>query len=60
MARMGEIKLFVNAEGGILGMGDSDALLSYGQGLLREADPQIGLKSGLVDRYLSQGIPVGC
>lgn len=58
MARMGEIKLFVNAGGGILGMGDSDALLSYGQGLLREADPQIGPKSGLVDRYLSQGIPV--
>jgi len=57
MARMGDIAAFVNVGGNILGMGDTDAALSFGQGLLPEADPNIHPKSGLVERYLSLGVP---
>ena len=57
MARMGDIVAFVNVGGNILGMGDTDAAVSFGQGLLPEADPRIGPKSGLVERYLSLGVP---
>ena len=57
MARMGDIAAFVNVGGNILGMGDTDAAVSFGQGLLPEADPRITPKSGLVERYLSQGVP---
>ena len=57
MARMGDIVAFVNVGGNILGMGDTDAAVSFGQGLLPEADPRITPKSGLVERYLSQGVP---
>ncbi len=57
MARMGDIAAFVNVGGNILGMGDTDAAVSFGQGLLPEADPKIGPKSGLVERYLSLDVP---
>ena len=57
MARMGDIAAFVNVGGNILGMGDTDAAVSFGQGLLPEADPKITPKSGLVERYLGQGVP---
>ena len=57
MTRMGDIAAFVNVGGNILGMGDTDATVSFGQGLLPEADPKITPKSGLVERYLSQGVP---
>ena len=57
MARMGDIAAFVNVGGNILGMGDTDAALSFGQGLLPEADPKITPKSGLVERYLGKGVP---
>ena len=58
MARMGGISAFVNVGGNILGMGDTDAALSFGQGLLPESDPAVTPKSGLVERYLSMGVPV--
>ena len=58
MARMGDIAAFVNVGGNILGMGDVGAAVSFGQGLLPEADPKITPKSGLVERYLSLGVPV--
>ena len=57
MARMGDVAAFVNVGGNILGMGDTDAAVSFGQGLLPEADPKIVPKSGLVERYLSRGVP---
>ena len=57
MDRMGAIAAFVNVGGNILGMGDTDAAVSFGQGLLPEADPRIVPRSGLVERYLSQGVP---
>ncbi len=57
MARMGDIAAFVNVGGNILGLGDTEAGLTFGQGLLPEADPGIGPKSGLVERYLSLGVP---
>ena len=57
MARMGDIAAFINVGGNILGMGDTDAAVSFGQGLLPEAEPKIGPQSGLVERYLSLGVP---
>ena len=57
MARMGDVAAFVNVGGNILGMGDTDAAVSFGQGLLPEADPKVVPKSGLVERYLSRGVP---
>ena len=57
MARMGDIAAFINVGGNILGMGDTDAAVSFGQGLLPESDPRITPKSGLVERYLSLGVP---
>ena len=57
MARMGDIAAFVNVGGNILGMGVTDASLSFGHGLLPESDPAIGPRSGLVERYLSRGVP---
>ena len=57
MARMGDIAAFVNVGGNILGMGINDASLSFGQGLLPESDPRITEKSGLIERYLGQGVP---
>ncbi len=57
MTRMGDIAAFVNVGGNILGMGDTEAGINFGQGLLPEADPKIGPKSGLVERYLSLGVP---
>ena len=38
-------------------MGVNDASLSFGQGLLPESDPRITAKSGLIERYLSLGVP---
>ena len=58
MARMGDIAAFINVGGNILGMGDTDAAVNFGQGLMPPADPRIGPKSGLVERYLSLGVPV--
>lgn len=57
MARMGDIAAFVNVGGNILGMGETGAGSSFGQGLLPEADPEITPKSGLIERYLSLGVP---
>lgn len=58
MEMMGDIKAFVNVGGNILGLGNEDVSLSYGQGLLKPMDPVITDKSGLVERYLSRGVPV--
>ena len=58
MEKMGDIKLFVNVGGNILGLGNVDASLSFGQGLLKPAEPHITKSSGLVERYLSRGLPV--
>ena len=57
MARLGDIAAFINVGGNILGMGDTDAAVNFGQGLLPQADPKITAKSGLVERYLSLGVP---
>ncbi len=57
MERLGDIAAFVNVGGNILGMGINDASLSFGQGLLPESDPRITAKSGLIERYLSLGVP---
>lgn len=57
MERLGDIAAFVNVGGNILGLGNNDASLSFGQGLLPEADPKITSKSGLIERYLSLGVP---
>ena len=57
MERLGDVAAFVNVGGNILGMGVNDASLSFGQGLLPESDPRITPKSGLIERYLSLGVP---
>ena len=57
MERLGDVAAFVNVGGNILGMGVNDASLSFGQGLLPESDPRITAKSGLIERYLSLGVP---
>ncbi len=57
MEQMGEIKAFVNVGGNILGIGDNDASLAFGQGLLRPARPKLSAKSGLVEQYLYKGVP---
>ncbi|MBO4837953.1 MAG: poly-gamma-glutamate system protein [Lachnospiraceae bacterium] len=58
MDLLGNIKAFVNVGGNILGLGNEDVSLGYGQGLLKPADPVIKESSGLVERYLSRSIPV--
>lgn len=57
LEKMGDIKAFVNVGGNILGLGNVDKSLSFGQGLLKPADPPITPASGLVERCLSRGIP---
>lgn len=57
MARMGDIAAFVNVGGNVLGLGRTDASLSFGQGLLPESDPRLTERSGLIERYLSLGVP---
>lgn len=58
MDLLGDIKAFVNVGGNILGLGNEDVSLGYGQGLLKPADPVIKDSSGLVERYLSRNVPV--
>ena len=58
MEQMGGIEAFVNVGGNVLGIGNSDAALSFGQGLLKAAHPSLNAKSGLVERYLNLDVPV--
>ena len=57
MDQMGEIAAFINVGGNILGIGDGEAVLSFGQGLLEAFHPPINEKSGLVEHYLNLDIP---
>ncbi len=57
MEMMGPVKAFVNVGGNILGLGNEDVSLGFGQGLLKPQEPQIKESSGLVERYLALGIP---
>ncbi len=55
----GDIKAFVNAGGNGLGLGGNDGvILSIGNGLLKPQDVTVNKRSGFVERYLAQGIPV--
>ncbi|MBP3729753.1 MAG: poly-gamma-glutamate system protein [Lachnospiraceae bacterium] len=54
---LGPVKAFVNVGGNILGLGNEDVSLGYGQGLLKPASPRITETSGLVERYLAAGVP---
>ena len=57
MERMGDIAAFVNVGGNILGIGNNEASLSFGQGLLKPSKPALSAKSGLVEQYLALGVP---
>lgn len=57
MQQMGEIAAFVNVGGNILGIGNNEAALSFGQGLLKPSKPALSAKSGLVEQYLAKGVP---
>lgn len=57
MERMGDITAFVNVGGNILGIGNNEASLSFGQGLLKPSKPVLSAKSGLVEQYLALGVP---
>lgn len=57
MEQMGEISAFINVGGNILGIGDGEAVLSFGQGLLKPSHPPINAKSGLVEHCLNRDIP---
>lgn len=58
MEQMGEIAAFVNVGGNVLGIGNGDAALAFGQGLLKPAHPPLNAKSGLIERYLVRDVPV--
>ncbi|MBO4872126.1 MAG: poly-gamma-glutamate system protein [Lachnospiraceae bacterium] len=57
MEQMGDIAAFVNVGGNILGIGNNEASLSFGQGLLKPSQPALSAKSGLVEQYLALGVP---
>ena len=57
MAMMGDTKAFVNVGGNILGLGNEDTSLGFGQGLLNPQEPAIKESSGLIERYLALGVP---
>ncbi len=57
LAQMEGMAAFINVGGNILGIGNSDAALSFGQGLLKPSRPAVNSKSGLVEHCLSLGIP---
>ena len=57
MARMGDIAAFVNVGGNILGLGNTDGAVNFGQGLLPRSEAKITERSGLVERYLHLGVP---
>ena len=58
MTQMGEIAAFVNVGGNALGTGRGEAVLSFGQGLLKASHPVVTAKSGMAERYLAQDVPV--
>ena len=58
MEQMGSIAAFINVGGNILGIGDGEAVLSFGQGLLEAFHPVLNEKSGLVEHYLNLDVPV--
>ena len=57
MEQMGDIAVFVNVGGNILGIGNNEASLSFGQGVLKPSKPSLSDKSGLVEQYLALGVP---
>ena len=57
MEMMGPVKVFVNVGGNILGLGNEDVSLGFGQGLLKPQEPVVKESSGLVERYLALGVP---
>lgn len=55
----GPITCFIAVGGNVTSMGRGESGLSLGQGLLRsERPPRLTEESGLVQRYLAQGLPV--
>ena len=57
LEQMGDISAFINVGGNILGIGDGEAVLSFGQGLLEPSHPPINAKSGLIEYCLNRDIP---
>lgn len=55
--RYGDIDCFVNVGGTVVGSGANYVVLGLGQGLLTAQNVVYGEKSGLLEYYLSKGVP---
>lgn len=58
MRLYGEIDCFVNVGGNVAGMGRDERAYDRAQGLVQDSGEPLSEKSGLIERYLRQGVPV--